>query len=209
MVSKQPSFHEVDGVRYDRVTSALSIIAKPYLYAWYGKHGSEKCKEIVDASLDYGSFVHNLLERHIKGEDITKEIPIEKKRIFDDFFRISSLHRLTYVSSEMPVYNKKLLYCGTLDATAQAPSGQLWLVDFKTSKSIYPEYLLQLSAYWNAYEETTNQKIDKAMIIRLEKDNPDENPSEACFLDRSESEELFPVFESVLNVYRWSRKKAR
>jgi len=50
---------------------------------------------------------------------------------------------------------------------------KLWVIDFKTAKSIYDEYLLQIAAYyntWNEFEHGEHPKADAAGILRLDKE---------------------------------------
>lgn len=52
------------------------------------------------------------------------------------------------VLAEATIYNRQFMYAGSVDLIAYV-NGILSIIDFKTSKSIYPEVALQLTAYKN------------------------------------------------------------
>lgn len=60
----------------------------------------------------------------------------------------------------------KLAYAGTLDAVEQA-SDHITLVDYKTSKRIYDEALIQTAAYGAAYTEMTGKEVRELKVVRF------------------------------------------
>ena len=66
--------------------------------------------------------------------------------------------------------SEKYLYGGTPDLLVKK-DGKYILVDFKTSKAIYPDYLIQGSAYAQLIKENQNIEIEKFIICRFPKDN--------------------------------------
>ena len=59
-------------------------------------------------------------------------------------------HVKRLLHSEVTVFNEKYEYAGTVDAIVTLKSGHTAMVDWKTSKNVYPEHALQLVAYSNA-----------------------------------------------------------
>ena len=51
--------------------------------------------------------------------------------------------------------------------------GKYILVDFKTSKSLYQDFVIQLGSYVFLVEENMDIEIDRAVIVRFPKDNDD------------------------------------
>lgn len=76
---------------------------------------------------------------------------------------------------EQLVHNKRRKRAGRFDFLGhiQAPKWlkhQLWLVDWKTSKSLYLEDLIQIALYFYDYQLMTGTKIAGAANLRLDKD---------------------------------------
>ena len=85
---------------------------------------------------------------------------------------------VTFIYSERKVYSKAYNYSGTFDLFAIV-NGVLSIIDFKTSKNIYPDYLVQGSGYWNAFQEELDfiergkknkTKVRQFIVLRLPKD---------------------------------------
>lgn len=62
--------------------------------------------------------------------------------------------KMTVIAQEVPVFSLIHDFAGTLDLILQDPAtGAYYLVDFKTSKGIYVDHLLQVAAYEFAAKE--------------------------------------------------------
>lgn len=105
-------------------------------------------------------------------------------------------HRVRWLLTECRVYSRKYKYAGTLDGLALIDScddplccpepfkDRLSITDWKTSNYLWPEHLLQTSAYWNALEEEKlkelvekyGKPIDDRWVIRLGKDDAEFDP---------------------------------
>jgi len=108
-------------------------------------------KEVSQIAKDIGSEVHNAIEVHLKGQKVNLEgQPKEVLKGYDAFLTWEKENELNVVATERKVCSK-LLYAGTLDLIAEL-KGVLYLVDFKTSKAIYDDYVMQVAAYRCASE---------------------------------------------------------
>jgi hypothetical protein len=58
------------------------------------------------------------------------------------------VHRV--IHSEVTLFNATYKYAGTADAICKLKTGEIAVVDWKTSNRVYPEHALQLVAYANA-----------------------------------------------------------
>lgn len=97
-----------------------------------------------DAAAVKGTKVHALADRLANGETVA--VPEELAGHVDACVRFLDEWDVQPVITEAPVYNATYLYAGTLDLVAEM-DGKRWLLDFKTSKSIYGETAFQLAAY--------------------------------------------------------------
>lgn len=77
-------------------------------------------------------------------------------------------HDVHFEKSEAKLFNRSDLYAGTVDCIATV-NGVKSVIDWKTSKGIYPEYHLQVAAYAQAWEEYTGDLVDQTIVLRLDK----------------------------------------
>ncbi len=77
-------------------------------------------------------------------------------------------YELEPIELEGKIYSKEHEYAGTLDYYGKI-NKKLTVMDYKTSKAIYSDYVLQLAAYAQAKTEEGFQ-VDQIMIVRLGKD---------------------------------------
>ena len=73
-----------------------------------------------------------------------------------------------WISSEEKLYHRKYKYAGTVDARAII-NGEYCVIDWKTSKAVYPEYHLQVAAYAKAVEDIYGKPVDATYILRCDK----------------------------------------
>lgn len=121
---------------------------------------------VKNAAASKGSDIHRIIESGATGEYTSpwlEYVNAYKK------FCADVPHKI--IESEKTVYHARLGYAGTLDAIIELESGERVLVDYKTSKNVYPkDYSLQLSAYKLALHET-GVDIGRLMVLHLKPDS--------------------------------------
>ncbi len=123
----------------------------------------DKVKNVAAAK---GSDVHRIIESGATGEYTSpwKEYVDAYKQ-----FCIDMPHKT--LEAEKTVYNIKLGYAGTLDSVIELDSGEKILMDWKTSKNVYPkDYALQLSAYRLALQEM-GIEVSRMAVLHLKPDS--------------------------------------
>jgi predicted RecB family nuclease len=162
-------------------------------------------KELAKAG-DIGGECHRLIEYTMRtaiGADAgPKPVVCDAAQwafmAFEDWAKSVALKP---VLIEQVVYSKVHGFAGTMDVLARV-HGVLTLIDFKTSKALYPEAGLQSVAYQTALVEM-GYRAPAALIVRLPKHEADpafevrEVPPVA---------ELFPVFLAVKQMWAWQAK---
>ena len=134
-------------------------------------------ERIKEKAASLGSDVHKIIELIFKSEisisELLNAIDSESYPSITAFLDWKSSHDIKALGNEEIVYHEELKYAGTLDFRCEF-NGKKCIVDFKTSKRIYPEMLLQLASYKHAYEfmhpEDTGYRVG---ILRLDKNNKD------------------------------------
>ena len=154
-------------------------------------------------ALNIGSEAHDWIERHIKAEILhtpKPELPSYPpvRAAVDSYLEWEAQQMwVVYKSSEKRIYSREHMFSGTVDIVMNA-AGETIVADLKTSKGIYPEYLLQCAAYAKAYEEETGDSVSKIMVIRIPKDG-----NEVEVQTNDNVDELYDVFLSCLSLWRW------
>jgi len=176
------------------VTRVLSVIAKPKVSAWAmdlmaqhildnyspgmsledmalltqearGMHLEESRK-----ATGTGSEVHDWIEGFLQG--LPRGLPVNPSsmKAVQAFLNWWREGRREVLLSEEIVAHPELLYAGKVDLLLTDGT----LVDFKTSKALYPEYELQLGGYALALEAWQGIRPQKGLLMRIGKDGTTE-----------------------------------
>ena len=131
-----------------------------------------------DEAADIGTLVHSMVECDIHQQPHPEIPPDWRGRVlsaygaWQDWWQQS---RLEIIATEMQLVSKRHKYGGTPDAIGRDPKGRVVLLDWKTSNGVYLDYLLQLAAYqqlWN--ENHPRKKISGGChLLRFAKENGD------------------------------------
>jgi len=163
-------YYYVDGVFYPSVSRILDVAAPKDsgLLFWMKNNTAEDIEEISGKAKENGSLVHDACEKLLNGVEIPlKEYAVKAKKALISFYEWYQLYKPTNITTEQVVASVINRYAGTLDLVCTI-AGKRILIDFKTNKgAIYFNNKLQVMAYKQAYEETTEEKIDECWILRL------------------------------------------
>jgi hypothetical protein len=180
------------GKRYISVTTVLGIIAKPALYKWYADRGWEGArKELKDAG-DGGTAMHTLIDRFLRDDACTlddarelitwlsgEEREIKAQKVYAAFSKVCEWARSGRIQfksflSEYQVSDDEWGVMGCLDNLSLV-AGRLALVDWKGGKGIWPEMILQVSAYLEMLLRKlrlgAKDPVDEKLIALLDKQN--------------------------------------
>jgi hypothetical protein len=211
------------------VTSVLSMLPKPFLTFWAAKMVAEFAvdnfgaysalvmngqrqaaidvlkgapRRYTASRADIGSAAHDLFEQLSRGEDIGAVHPdlqgyVDQFRLFCEHFNP------TWLANEETIWSDKHRYAGSFDAIAEI-GGETVVVDFKTTKAIYAEVGLQLSAYRYADHiirpdgaKVPLPKITGGAVLHI-------HPDKYEFVPMRCDEAVFDVFLALRNsVFEW------
>lgn len=129
-----------------------------------GKAGKTRLYEEAEKAADIGTCAHGMVELRIKGSpdreiagyaEMTLPDPEMREKAWSAFSAYESWAKnfsVRVIDQEMPLVSEKYRYGGTPDAVGLI-GNQLCLLDWKTSNSVYSDYLVQLAAYKNLWDE--------------------------------------------------------
>lgn len=175
-----------------------------FLIAWSWKLGMEgkDYKKVVDVAADIGSVAHFLIECWFKKDEpdlteFSKHAIDGGGLIFEKFKASWSQQGLSYVASELSLVSEEYNYGGTLDIVARDKDKKLVLVDEKSSPRVYGSFYRQLAGYEHLWNENNDEKIERRVIFRHGKDDPDD--TEVRWLD--DMSKHWNVFQKQLDLY--------
>jgi hypothetical protein len=165
MATPKKGYFTSDGVKIPGVTTILGRFKESGgLLRWAYQQGLDGVElyEKRDAAADVGSYVHAQIETFLANGVIGVPAPagmspqnVEKAAsAFAAFRSWLDGSRLKVSPLERHLVSDLHRFGGTPDATAQEPDGTRSLLDWKSSKSYYPDQLVQVAAYRELWNET-------------------------------------------------------
>lgn len=140
------------------VTTILSTLPNPELDAWRERVGEEEANRVSKEATTIGSYMHDMLENTLKGEEIVRDGSDLETMAAEMFqavrlFGWKKLERVWGV--EVPLHYDSL-YAGRTDLVG-VYDGKPSIMDYKTSKfhkapEHIEKYKLQMAAYKTAHE---------------------------------------------------------
>ena len=166
-----------DGQRVKSVTTLINAHLgwnKQVLINWaraQGLAGNDPTK-VMNEAAEIGTLAHLLCENYIKKEetnvdDYSKNQIKAAETCFEAFKEWDKQFKPKYVESEIKLIDDDLKLGGTCDLILEI-DGKLYIGDLKSSKGLYAEYIVQLSAYRHMYEKQTGKKLSGGRLLRLD-----------------------------------------
>ena len=154
----------------DRVPGTTTVISNckiggiEGLLYWANQEGlnGRNYKDTRDKAADAGTCAHDMVECDIREKDFDKsKYPPEILNLAEGAFKAyqkwAKHTKLKAVSPETRLVSETYRYGGTLDA--MLVDGELALGDWKTSNSVRADYLIQLAAYRQLWEENNPDRL--------------------------------------------------
>jgi hypothetical protein len=166
--------------------------------------------EARDKAGDAGTLAHGLVEKHINSEPIDPTIGLDNPaawQAFQAYLKWESMTKVKVVAQEMEMVSEVHRFGGCPDAIGEI-DGQLCLLDWKTSNSVYPDYLIQLAAYRALWEENHPDKpiTGGFHLCRFSKDHADFSHHYWSELDAAW--EQFLLFRRAYDIDKVIKKRA-
>ena len=165
--------YKVEGIKVPSVTTILGRYKNSTgLIIWSNKLGLEgkSYHAELNKAGDIGTALHELAELHIKGDYY--ELPEDSivQECFNKFKDWWSEQNYEVNFTEKSFCCRKYKYGGTADLVVNGDT----IIDFKTSKAVYDDHLVQMSAYRYMIEEQDGIEINKGILARFGKEGSDD-----------------------------------
>lgn len=210
-VKSHTGYKNAKGDDIPGVTTIISILNKPALVHWAWDLG---CKGIDyrtyrDDKADIGTLAHEMILCHLKKEKVDTSFYSQRQidlaeTCFTKYLDWEKDKEVKPLLLEKPLISEIYQYGGTIDNYCLL-NGRKTLIDYKTSKAIYDENFIQISAYeWLIYE-TQATTVEDIYILRIGRD--DEEGFEVRKVDNLFR--YFEIFMNCLNIYKLKKEIGR
>lgn len=135
------------------------------------KVGRKRPEKIKDAAGELGTRIHACIDEWILTGK-TRTLTVDEATAFKNFRGFVDKARLKFICGDLAVASVKYRYGGRLDALAMM-GNKLVLLDWKTSNAIRDDYALQVAGYRLALKETYGLNVDRALVVRFDKVDPE------------------------------------
>ena len=190
-------------------TTVVALLAKPALIAWANRKGLEgvSSARYTDNLADVGILAHAFITDDLRGRETDtrdySENQIEQaKNCVKSYTSWAASHKIEPVLTEEPLVSEEHRFGGTLDLFAVV-SGTNELIDFKATNGIWPEHIVQVSAYRQLLQEA-GYKVERIRILNIPR-SPTESFSELIPSD-TVLDLNWEIFTCLLKVYELRRK---
>lgn len=152
-------FYTYDGLKfYPSSTTILGVYPKGYGFnEWLKKLGFNADEELRKAG-EQGTKIHNSIDLYLNGgqlrwvqEDGTPNYTIDEWKMLNRFVEFENTFKPQTLAQELSLLDEELGYGGTIDRVCVI-NGEVWMIDYKSSKYIWKSHYLQVSSYialWN------------------------------------------------------------
>ena len=181
-MGKRQIYKDANGKRVPSVTTILSRFKESGgLLYWANSEGldGKTLEEARTPAMTSGTMAHDLVEAHINGWEPPilrgkKEVIDHAKAAFEMYLKWADQTKIKIEHTEISLVSDKHRFGGMSDAIGLVGNNMV-LVDWKTSNSIYADYLLQCAAYVMLWEENypDHPITGGVYIARFAKEHPD------------------------------------
>ncbi|MBQ9565536.1 MAG: hypothetical protein IJU98_08120 [Synergistaceae bacterium] len=167
-------YQTADGTVVPGVTTVLSVINKPQLVKWANNLGLQGIDSTayVDETARIGTLGHEMIQEYLGGPKWDREaydadqIDLAENAALSFFeWERQTGSKMKTIFIEKQLVSEKMRVGGTIDWYGWI-GDRLWLVDIKTSKTLYPEHVFQVAAYAAMLEEW-GYRLDGVRLLRV------------------------------------------
>ena len=205
-----------DGKRIPGTTTVISnckIGGIEGLLYWANQEGlnGRNYRETRDKAANAGTCAHDMVECDIRGKEFdSKKYPKEVLELAQGAFRAyekwAKQTKLKAVAPETRLVSEKYRYGGTLDA--MLVDGELSLGDWKTSNSVRSDYLIQLAAYENLWEENNPDRLVTGgfHLLKFSKPEHPDDPVHFSHHHWSHLDLAWEAFKHMRELYEMTKR---
>lgn len=198
-----------DGTLVPGVTTVLNVLNKPDLVPWANRLGRQgiDTRKYKDEAAAIGTLAHYLIQCQLSEEvpdtsDYSANQIARAQRSLRSFQAFVGGRKLDVHHLEKPMVSERYWYGGTIDFAGRL-NGKRALIDFKSSKGIYPNHRTQVSAYHHMVVER-GYELDEVWVLQIPR--TDDERFTADLLSSWELQQRFQMFLACLKIHRLKKE---
>jgi hypothetical protein len=177
-----------------------------------GQSGAATLYEERDKAAEAGTIAHDMIECDILKRErpafvAAPELLIKAENAFNQFKEWQEQTRIEIVATERVFVSERYQFGGTIDAIGRDMKGRIVLLDWKTSNSVYQDYLIQLAAYALLLEECEPAMTPSAFhLLRVAKESADF--AHHFFGELEDAKKAFILMRELYDIDKRLKKRA-
>lgn len=228
--SPRPTYKGLEGQIYPSVTTCMKDFKSPRpLMIWANRIGLAGTPLDQHKAAAIGSIVHDAIRDFVRGDDPearfteafeTEEVNEEElamaRHMFEEFERWLAKSGLVIVAVEVQLCSDRYQFGGTIDAIVRDAEGRYGILDWKSSKRVYEDHVIQLAAYRHLLAvgrpnrvgtaaPGNGEHIEFALIVRLGKGKAGTKAgtAEGHYFDENLMEPAWLLFRNLRRAYEY------
>lgn len=186
------------------VTTILKLLHKDGIAEWANSLGfkHKSYTKILNEKAILGTLVHKAIECELLNKPrekyLIKDIEDKIERHLEIFRKWISDSRYSFSDIKTEITYTSDLYAGTADCICKLNDSYV-LIDWKTSKKIYPTQMLQVSAYLELIhlnDKELYNKIENVYIVAIS-----ENNCEIKWINKKQAKKYILIFKVLVKLF--------
>jgi hypothetical protein len=162
-------FYQTEGGDYlPSVTTILDCYPKGKRFEQWLKDVGNAADDIIERAGNDGTAVHDGIDVLLSGKELKHEAyTVHQWKMILKFVDFFMTFKPLIIAREIKIVSSKIGAGGTIDFICMI-NGERWLIDHKTSASIYDNHFVQVATYaamWN--DQHPDQKIQRIGVLHL------------------------------------------
>jgi hypothetical protein len=208
-----------DGKKVPSVTTILKRFKQSEgLIRWAWQQGKEglNYEETGQRAADVGTLAHEMIDAFLNGRDpnlktaeeliadpfLYEEMAMKARKAFGAFKKWHADSSFQLLATETPLTSEAHRYGGCLDGAAIV-NGKLTILDWKSSRKVYSDYLVQVAGYAELWRENKGENPEQGVILRVDKET---GHWEHYDLTRDELDHAIELFLMYRRAYEKANK---
>lgn len=186
------------GKKVPSVTTIIGVMNKPGLAKWANMLGLNNVgyEDFLDERASIGTDFHKMVEEYMFGKPVGGIHFKESIEMFRRFMVWAENHYYKVFAAEQVLVGER--FGGTVDAIGEV-DGALTVIDYKTAKTVYADFFVQLAGYGLLIKELmpeTYERIQAFGVLTMRREEMYK------FITKKDMEKHFmPVFLHAFELY--------
>lgn len=170
-----------------------------HLTKWIAEQGWHESQRIKSEAGERGTRIHTACDLLEDGVELNRsDYSLEEWWKISTFVTWYNEYHPELIAKEFPVFSPKGKFAGRFDRLYKV-TGEMTLLDLKSSSSIHEHFPLQFASYAKAVEETTDIKVEQTACLQLGASNK----NGYRYVVYPDWRDHYKVFENVRAVWQY------